>query len=274
MRFPRLASIALVTGCALLAVGGEADAAGSKVDQLSRALLTDSSFKVRTQAALLLGKLGDQAGVEPLIRGLGDDNKTVRGMAAQALGKLGGDKAALALKVLLAKEKEAFVRRHAQQALAAIARLSATQGGGERKLYLKIGPFTGGTRAADTELLWLLRGIMQKALGDLQHVGMLEGGAGDRAALRSGKPAFLVDGNVLKLEDHAAGSGSETKCEVKVLVARLPSRSVILWTSAGAAVQSGKRERDRQNARHDCIEASADQLADSLVGYFKAQGGG
>jgi len=57
------------------------------------------------------------------------------------------------------------------------------------------------------------------------------------------------------------------------MVARWPSRSVILWTSAGAAVQGGKRDRDKQNARRDCIEASAGQLGDSLVGYFKSQGG-
>ena len=69
------------------------------------------------------------------------------------------------------------------------------------------------------------------------------------------------------------GRSLETSCEVKVLVARWPSRSVILWTSAGAAVQGGKRDRDRQNARRDCLEASAGQLADSLVGYFKSQGG-
>lgn len=57
------------------------------------------------------------------------------------------------------------------------------------------------------------------------------------------------------------------------MVARWPSRSVILWTSAGAAVQGGNRDRDRLNARRSCIEASAGQLGDSLSEYFKNQGG-
>ena len=113
---------------------------------------------------------------------------------------------------------------------------------------------------------------MRKALADLPNVIVLDG-PDEKNLGKGGRPAFLVDGNVLKLDDRDAGSASETSCEVKVMVARWPSRSVILWTSAGAAVQGGKRDRDRQNAQRDCIEASAGQLGDSLIGYFKSQGG-
>ena len=143
----------------------------------------------------------------------------------------------------------------------------------DRKLYLKIGPFTGGTRAANPEILALFRGSLRRSMqAALPHTGILEG-AEEKYLGKGGKPAFIVDGNVLKLEERDTGSFLATKCEVKVLIARWPSRSVILWTSAGAEVQGGKRERDRENARRDCLEASAGQLADSLVEYFKAQGG-
>jgi hypothetical protein len=137
---------------------------------------------------------------------------------------------------------------------------------------LKIGPFTGGSKAVDATLLGLLRNNLRQSLEKLPHVAVVEG-AEETNLDKGGRPAFLVDGNVLKLQDHDAGSALETSCEVKVLVARWPSRSVILWTSAGAAVQGGKRDRDKANARHDCIEASAGQLGDSLIGYFKSQGG-
>jgi hypothetical protein len=264
---------AAVTFAVALGLAAASWAAG-KTDALSRALLTDPSFKVRTQAALLLGKLGDKAGVDALVRALGDDSKTVRAMAAQSLGKLGGDKAATALRALLTRERDGFVRGQTEKALAAIA---STVGRGpgegkERKIYLKFGPFTGGTKAADASLLGLLRSTLRRSLGELPHVAVLEG-AEEKSLGKGGRPAFVVDGNVLKLEEKQAGSYLETSCEVKVLIARWPSRSVILWTSAGAAVQGGKREQDRQNARRDCIEASAGQLADSLVGYFKSQGG-
>lgn len=248
--------------------------AASKTDELSTALLSDPSFKVRTQAALLLGKLGDKAGVDPLVRALGDDNKTVRAMAAQSLGKLGGDKASAALKALLQREDDGFVRGQAEKALASLRAAPPSSGADskDRKVYLKFGPFTGGSKAADANLIGLLRGTLRKSLADLPNVVVLEG-AEEKNLGKGGRPAFLVDGNVLKLDDKESGSALETSCEVKVLIARWPSRSVILWTSAGAAVQGGKRDRDRQNARHDCLEASAGQLADSLVGYFKSQGG-
>jgi hypothetical protein len=279
MRVPCWGLPALAAGLAtVLLIGGPGAAwAGSKVDDLSVALLHDPSFKVRTQAALLLGKLGEQAGVEPLIKSLVDENKTVRAMAAQSLGKLGGDAALAALKNLMQRESDTFVRAQAEKALTSIVPTKPPQpdakpDGKDRKVYLKFGPFTGGSKAADASLLALLRDGLRQSLEKLPHVAVVEG-AEEKNMGKGGRPAFLVDGNVLKLQDTDAGSALETSCEVKVMVARWPSRSVILWTSAGAAVQGGKRDRDKQNARRDCIEASAGQLGDSLVGYFKSQGG-
>jgi len=249
--------------------------AADKVGDLGKALLGDPSLKVRTQAALLLGNLGDPAGVEPLIKGLADDSKAVRASAARSLGKLGGDKAASALKNLLARESDSFVREQAQKSLAILtarptARPPPAGETKDRKLYLKFGPFTGGSKAADAPLLGLLRATLRQSIAKLPHVVVAEG-ADEKNLGKGGAPAFVVDGNVLKLEDRESGHSLETSCEVKVMVARWPSRSVILWTSAGAAVQGGRRARE--NARRDCIEASANQLGDSLVGYFKSQGG-
>jgi len=264
---------AAVFGAVLLFASPRDVFAGNKVDDLAGALLGDPSFKVRTQAALLLGKLGDKAGVQALIKALADDNKAVRAMAAQSLGKLGGDAAAAALKTLLSREGDTFVRAQAEKALAAIVSAKSSQADSkDRKVYLKFGPFTGGSKAADASLLGLLRGSLKQSLEKLPHVAVVEG-AEEKNLGKGGQPAFLVDGNVLKLQENAAGSAFETSCEVKVLVARWPSRSVILWTSAGAAVQGGKRDRDKENARRDCIEASAGQLGDSLIEYFKSQGG-
>jgi hypothetical protein len=275
MRASRWGLPALAAGlAAVLVFANPKDVvAGNKVDDLAGALLGDSSFKVRTQAALLLGKLGDKAGVQPLIRALADDNKTVRAMSAQSLGKLGGDVALAALKNLLQRESDTFVRSQAEKAMAAIPLTKLAEPDiKDRKVYLKLGPFTGGSKAADGTLLALLRSSLKQSLEKLPQVAVVEG-AEEKNMGKGGRPAFLVDGNVLKLQDNDAGSALETSCEVKVMVARWPSRSVILWTSAGAAVQGGKRDRDKQNARHDCIEASAGQLGDSLVGYFKSQGG-
>jgi hypothetical protein len=263
----------LAVALAVLSTTASSAVAASKTDEMASALLSDPSFKVRTQAALLIGKLGDKSGIDPLIRALGDEHKTVRAMAAQSLGKLGGDKAAAALKSLLGREKDTFVRNQAEKALAAVTAAPPLSGDGkDRKVYLKFGPFTGGSKAADAALLGLLKGTLRKSLEQLPQIAVVEG-AEEKNLGKGGRLAFLVDGNVLKLEDKESGSALETTCEVKVLIARWPSRSVILWTSAGAAVQGGKRDRDKLNARRECLEASAGQLADSLVGYFRSQGG-
>jgi hypothetical protein len=268
-------ALVLATMLAWGASGTSSWAAGNRVDVLRRALLGDPSFKVRTQAALLLGKLGDPAGVAPLIKALSDDSKTVRAMAAQSLGKLGGDKAASALKDLLARESDDFVRGQAQKALASIQPTKPPMvDTKERKVYLKFGPFTGGSKAADASLLGVLRTALRQPLDKLPNLVIAEGAAEERAMGRSGRPVFMVDGNVSKLDEKSfGGSAAETSCEVKLMVARWPSRTIILWTSAGAAVQGGRRDRDRENARRDCIEATANQLGDSLIGFFKSQGG-
>src|SRR6185503_11485472 len=56
-----------------------------KLEELTRMLLEDDSYKVRVQAASLLGKLADPNSVGPLTKALNDTNKTVRWMAAQSL---------------------------------------------------------------------------------------------------------------------------------------------------------------------------------------------
>ena len=45
------------------------------------------------------------------------------------------------------------------------------------------------------------------------------------------------------------------------MVARWPSKSIIMWTNAGASLQSGSRPRDKESARRECLEASAGRSA-------------
>jgi hypothetical protein len=244
---------------------------GGRVDDLSKALLTDPSFKVRVQAALLLGKLLDKAGTDALIKALGDENNSVRAMAAQSLGKLGGAPAAAALKALLGRESDSFVRAQIKVALSTLE----DQESKDRTIFVTFGSFSGGAKAADSALLTLLQSSLQQSLEKLDKLTFASDAAASKGRDRTSHVGFLIDGNVARLEDlsSASGGSAETSCEIKVMVARWPSRSVILWTSAGAAVQGGRREADKLNARRDCIKASAGQLGDSLLEFFRSQGG-
>ena len=65
--------------------------------------------------------------MQPLIKALGDQNKTVRGIAAPALGQLGDAAAVDPLRDLLRRESDPFVRGQAEKAMAALS------GGGRRR---------------------------------------------------------------------------------------------------------------------------------------------
>jgi hypothetical protein len=265
-------------GCLLLAivlgavVPGSRIAVAGKLEELTHLLLEDESYKVRVQAAQMIGKLGDPAAVGPLGKALSDQNKTVRWMAVQALARLANPAAAPALKALIAREKDEAVRTQAQKALASLSRAPGGGTDGKRpgQIYLTFGSFSGGNGGADAAMLEVLRQALRRQLGKLPSV-TFEGGDA-RSFGNSGMLGFLIDGNVSRL-DGGGGGGSEINCDVKVMVARWPSKSIILWTNAGAAVTGGSRPQDVVNARRDCLEASAGQLAEDLMKFFQSQGG-
>jgi hypothetical protein len=257
----------------LLTTAAAANAAGPdvKVEDLCRAVVDDSNYKVRVQAALVLGKLGDTRAVQPLIKALADQNRTVRGIAATALGQLGDAAAVDPLRDLLRHESEPFVRGQAEKAMAA---LSGGGGGGKRaKIYVNFGAFAGGVKSAGPEASKILHEALSRELGKLPIVTLTLSAADQHNFGKSGMSGFYIDGNITKLEDTSPGGGAETSCDVKVMVARWPQKSIIMWTNAGASVQSGSRPRDRENARKDCLEASARGLSEDLVNFLKAQGG-
>ena len=134
-----------------------------KVEDLCKALLADPSFKVRVQAALLLGKLGDKGGTDALIKALDDEDKSVRAMAAQSLGKLGGAAAAPALKALLGREHDSFVTTQIKIALSALEDQEVK----DRKIFVTIGPFSGGVKLADASILALLQTSLKQSLQKL-----------------------------------------------------------------------------------------------------------
>jgi HEAT repeats len=271
MKLPRPArAAASVAVLALFVVVGGRARAGVGVDDLCRAVVEDPSYKVRVSAALTLGKVGGPAAVPALIRALADQNNSVRGIAAQSLGKIGDSAAAEPLKDLVRREGDSFVR---SQASAALALLSGGGASRHAKIYLVFGPFTGGVKSAGPEAAKIIADALSRELGKLPSVTLSLSPADQHNFGKTGMLGFFIDGNITRLEDIVGGGSSETNCDVKVMVARWPTKSIISWTNAGASLQSGSRPRDKDSARKDCLEASAGQLADDLGHFFKSQGG-
>lgn len=94
-----------------------AAAEGDNVPLLIDKLERGDSFRVRTQAAAVLGRLNDPRAVDPLIHSLkNDDSYAVRGAAAGALGHVGGATAVDSLFTALSDD-DSFVRALAEGAL-------------------------------------------------------------------------------------------------------------------------------------------------------------
>lgn len=116
----RLITLSLLVNLALLAA--PAAEAADPMKKLASVLRKASDYKQRLAAVIGLARLNDPRAVPLLIDALHDANNTVRGTAANVLGKLGGPQAEAALEALLPRERDSYVLSQAQTALAALIR--------------------------------------------------------------------------------------------------------------------------------------------------------
>jgi len=112
--------------------------------------------RVRWRSAVLLGELGDQRAIEPLIELLSGAEPVVRAAAAQALGHLDAQAAIPTLIRLVNGDPELVVRTAAVRALGVTQAEDAAQ---ELKTALKAGI------ESESEDLWQLRHVTAWALG-------------------------------------------------------------------------------------------------------------
>jgi hypothetical protein len=236
------------------------------LDDLGKAL-QDPSYKVRVQAALVLGKLKDPRAVPALRLALRDENATVRGTAAASLGLIGDSSARDALEGA-AQDVDPFVKGQAQKALAML-------GGGSRpgpgpknaKFYLAIGFSAGGK--AGPEAAQMVRDALARELQKLPGVTLNVGGGEPSAAVLSQKKlqGFMVDGTIQRLTATLSGGGSQIDCDLKAFVATYPGKSIKMMTTEGASLQAGASERE--SAKRDCINAAAEAIRDDVDKYLK-----
>src|SRR4051812_19582311 len=143
---------ALVVALLLLAA---APASADRIDELTRTLMQDPSYKVRVQAALVLGKLKDKRAVPALMQALHDENESVRGVAAGSLGQIGDKSAANAL-LSATNDASEFVRGQAKRALELVSAQPAVALPGPRagaRYYISIGFETKGGNAQYAEMI-------------------------------------------------------------------------------------------------------------------------
>jgi len=249
---------------AVLGVGAPSLARGDRVEDLSRTLDSDPSWRVRLQAVAVLGKLGDARAVPALIRALQDPNETVRGLAAQVLGDLGNSPSAVAALERARRDRSAFVR---DKVLASLEKLSPgnvpAPAAPPGALHVELGAVGIKARGAPPELKDHMRTLIER---ELRHTA---------GVTTEGKPlsGFLIDGSITSLSRKTTDQFVEISCEISLIVGKLPSKAMIMMTSGGATVQAPKGTTARQelSLQRDALEGAVKGAHENLLAFLRTQ---
>ncbi|MCA1663058.1 MAG: HEAT repeat domain-containing protein [Myxococcales bacterium] len=258
-------TVAVLLYIALAAAPARAD----RIDDLCRTLTNDSSWRVRLQAVVVLGKLRDPRSVPSLLRALGDENETVRGLSAQVLGEIGAQSALIALDRARRSDASAFVRNKANEAIIKLqpADAQAHRGGGtassSRALHVEVGGI-GAKAHASPELTQRLREYIIRELARTPGLTL------------EGKPlsGFLIDSSITNVSRKLTDQWIEITCEVSFVVGRLPSRAMVMMTSGGATVQAprmGMRPEREKALQFDALEGAVQGAHENLLAFLKTQ---
>jgi hypothetical protein len=236
----------LLMACLLLLA---APASAGKMEDLAQALRGSSSHRVRTQAALVLGDLGDRAAVPILLQALSDPSDAVRGASATALGVL-GDPAATPALDRLSSDPSSYVRGAAARARERIsARGKPPAGAARYRVAVNV-------RKGAGESATLLRDAL------LTRLSRLPGVATDGAA-----PAnWGLEGSITSLKVNQG----QLDCDVSLAIVTLPGGAIRATTTAGASL-TGVNSTSDTRAVKDCFGGAADELADQVAAFLRRQ---
>jgi len=259
----------VLAGVVLLALLLGQTARADKIDELARALVQDPSYKVRVQAALVLGKLADRRAVPALIQALSDENESVRGVAATSLGRI-GDKAAANALLSATNDSSEFVRTQAKKALELVTStapsLPAAKAGA--RYYLAVG-FQGALRGGP-EYGDLVRQTLQRELQKLPGVTLNVGGEASAQVLAQKRlQGYIVDGTIQRLSASKTGGQTQIDCDLKAFVATYPGKSIKMMTTEGASLQVGSGPAEEMSAKRDCLAAAVEAVREDVGKFLK-----
>lgn len=259
-------------------------ARADRIDDLSRQLRDrGEDYKVRLSAALNLGKLGNPRAIPALTDGLGDPDKSVRGVSAAALGKLVTastpadirNRAISALERAARSDSDNFVRSQAKKSFDAVKGFRGGGGGGGGgaptgiDVYVEVGPMADNTKKAKAQLS-AMRSTVEKTISRKAPAFLTRWPTGKSPSKgdlsKAGtKAAFFIDGSITGLNVKKQGSMAEVSCNVSLILASYPDKSMFGFLKGGAAVQTGASARDIDDAKQECVGAVVEDLVSRQV---------
>lgn len=248
--------------------------ADDRVERLARQMLRADDDRVRLSAAINLARTGDPRAVRYFARALRDSDESVRGVAATALGRLTDEDSAMdrrrsvvrVLRPVAQDDPEEFVRDRAERSIRRIRSLPEPAAD-EPDVYVDVGAMSDNTGGGG-DLRQVLRDTVSDAV-DSGHGAMgsaWPGGNPSASDLEdAGARAFHVDGTITSLTTRDAGRGAQVACEVSMVIATYPEKSMFGFLDGGGQVQAGSSDAQVERAQRDCVVAVAENLVSSRV---------
>jgi hypothetical protein len=239
-RRPLVAPLLLWT-LAVLAVAAQ-PARAQTIEDVEDSLVHDPSYKVRVDAALILGKLHQPRSVPALIVAAKDPHPAVRASAVRSLGIIGLSGAPASRDVVLAALHDPVptVRRMARDALRGLgagddpaAREAGTPSIRSRppRVSIEVRPVGDPKNQAGPVLRSHMRDYLVERLRPL----------GDVSAEDSPSTTYAIGGVIKNLAVTRGGPDVEVICAVQLIVMRQPGNALFLLTSGEGRVMKPKR---------------------------------
>jgi len=240
-RRPLVVLLFVVELATLALAAAPARAQTAQIEDVEASLIRDPSYKVRVEAALILGKLRQQRSVPALIAAARDSNPAVRASSVRALGLIGAPAGRDAVVVALHDPVPA-VRHQAREALRGLGGSddSVPHDPGEpgirrrsaSKLSIEVRPVGDPGHQAGPVLRSHMRDFLVEQLRPLGDVGPINGGQAN----------YAVGGVIKHLTIAHGGPDVEVICAVQLVVMRQPGNALFLLTSGEGRVQKPKRQ--------------------------------
>ena len=221
------------------------------------AKLKSNDFRMQVQAALILGKTGDERALAALTAGLKDSSVAVRAACAAALGTLGDPAAVPALRRALGDKSDAVERRLAST-IASLEQRARDQIGQRRaaKVLVKFDPVRSRTDSA--EAVGATAHASRLAMDKVSQVAVLSASEDpESASKRYNRPVVVVRASLSNLEFTKDGSSTTISANVEFLVEHFPSRSMVGTLSGRASVSSEVASpTDRAKLQEEAVSAA------------------
>jgi hypothetical protein len=257
----------VASGIVIVATGRFAAAeeahAATNVAAALRDVIESTDFRVRTSAALFLGRMRPPGARETLERALADTHPAVRVAVASALGALGDPAALPALERRLSIEAAPGVRAQIQSTLGQLRAAPAAQSAGrhglspDARFLVRLGTMRNNTGIRGDEL----RRVLHEATGSraraLRGADVdTDGSMLEQAAARH-LPVITLDGLITRLTESRADDAVQVHAMVEFAMRREQELRGIL---SGAATTFGSTQtlsdQGRRRLQDDAVDGA------------------